>query len=140
MGGGFAGRTARQHPDLTTSALGRATPAIVLGVLAVNGILSAILAVFFLPLRIGVVPFPVSAVLSGALNVALVWTALLWTDSVRLAALPMWTWLAAVGVFILGGPGGNIMFGSSGLGALALLILLVCGMIPPTVVLKRRTA
>ncbi|MGV0656520.1 hypothetical protein ABQE48_21925 [Mycolicibacterium thermoresistibile] len=111
-----------------------------LGVLAVNGILSAILAVFFLPLRIGVVPFPVSAVLSGALNVALVWTALLWTDSVRLAALPMWTWLAAVGVFILGGPGGNIMFGSSGLGALALLILLVCGMVPPTVVLKRRTA
>ncbi|MGV0835987.1 hypothetical protein ABQE92_10435 [Mycolicibacterium thermoresistibile] len=110
-----------------------------LGVLAVDGVLSAILAAFFLPLRIGTVPFPISAVISGVLNAALVWAALHWTTSVRLAALPLWTWLVTVGVFTLGGPGGDIVFGSSGLGALAVLVLLVFGAVPPTAVLMRRT-
>lgn len=115
-------------------------PAVVLGVLAVDGVLSAILATFFLPLHIGAVPVPISIVISGLLNAALVWAGLHWTASARLAALPLWTWLGTVGVFTLGGPGGDIIFGSSGLGPLAVLILLIFGAIPPVVVLMRRTA
>ena len=41
---------------------------VVLAVLTTDGMLSALMAVFFLPLRIGSVPLPVSAVLSGVIN------------------------------------------------------------------------
>jgi hypothetical protein len=51
------------------------------------------MAIFFLPLRIGSVPFPISALLSGALNALLVWVALQWTSNPRVAALPVWAWL-----------------------------------------------
>ena len=64
-----------------------------LTLLAVDGVISAVLAAFFLPLRLGSVPFPISALISGLLNAALVWAALQWTSSPRLAALPLWTWL-----------------------------------------------
>ena len=64
MGGRFAGGAARQHPDLTASL----TRGVVLTLLALDGVISAVLGAFFLPLRLGVVPFPVSAVLVGALQ------------------------------------------------------------------------
>ena len=40
----------------------------VLTLLAIDGVLSALAAAFFLPLRIGAVPFPISALLSGVLS------------------------------------------------------------------------
>ena len=43
----------------------------VLALLGVDGVLSALMAAFFLPLRVGSVPFPVSALLSGVLNALL---------------------------------------------------------------------
>jgi len=44
--------------------LTRLRPA-VLAVLAIDGVLSAVAGAFFLPMRIGSVPFPISALLSG---------------------------------------------------------------------------
>ncbi|ULP35610.1 hypothetical protein MJO55_20465 [Mycolicibacterium rufum] len=113
---------------------------LVLGVLAVDGVLSALMAVFFLPLRVGGVPLPISAVLSGALNVALVWVALQWTSSPRLAALPLWTWLATVLLCTFGGPGDDIVFGGSGLMEYASVLLIAVGALPAGWLLSRRRA
>ncbi|MDY6997717.1 MAG: hypothetical protein SW019_14035 [Actinomycetota bacterium] len=110
---------------------------LVLGLLAVDGVLSALLAVFLLPAHLGSVPFPVSALLSGLLNAALVWAARRTTDSPVLAALPLWTWLATVGVFTFGGPGDDIVFGGTGIMQYGVLLLLALGALPSAWVLTR---
>ena len=74
MGDRVACRIVRQHPDLTP------LRPVVLTLLAIDGVLSAVAAAFFLPLRIGSVPFPISALISGLVNAALVWAALQWTS------------------------------------------------------------
>ena len=136
MGGRLARVGARQHPDLTLSPDDtRALRAVVLTLLAVDGIISAVLAAFFLQLRLGSVPFPVSALLSGVLNTALVWAALQWTSSPRLAALPLWAWLATVAGLTFPGPGDDAVFSAEW----ALLLLIVLGALPPAVLLWRRT-
>lgn len=109
----------------------------ILALLGVDGVLSALAASLLLPLYLGPVAFPVSAVLSGLVNAALVWAAAQWTDSPRLAALPLLTWLATVGVLAVGGPGGDIVFGGRGVMAYAVLLLLVLGTVPPALVLRR---
>ena len=109
----------------------------VLGLLAVDGVVSAILGAFLLPLHIGSVPLPVSAVFSGLLNTALVWAAGDWTHSKRLAGLPLWTWLATVAVLSLGGPGGDIVFGGPGIMGLSALILIALGALPAATLLRR---
>jgi hypothetical protein len=132
VGGRVARRIARQHPDLTSL-----RPA-VLALLAIDGALSAVAAAFFLPLRIGSVPFPISALLSGLVNAALVWAALQWTPSSRLAALPLWCWLLTVAGLTFGGPGDDIVFGGAGIMEYALLLLIVLGALPPALLLYRR--
>ena len=109
----------------------------VLALLAVDGVVSAIIGAFLLPLYLGPVPFPVSAVFSGLLNAALVWAASHWTHSKRLVALPLWTWLAAVAVLSLGGPGGDIVFGGPGIMGLSVLILFALGALPAAMLLRR---
>ena len=109
----------------------------VLVLLAVNGVLSAVMATFFLPLRIGPVPLPISAPLSGALNALLVLVALQWTSSPRVAALPLWVWLLTVVVFTLGGPGDDIVFGGSGIMEFAPVVLVALGALPAAWVLMR---
>jgi hypothetical protein len=101
--------------------------------LAVDGIISALLAAFFLPLRLGPIPFPVSALISGLLNAALVWTALRWTSSPRLAALPLWTWLATVGVLTFPGPGDDAVFSAQW----QLLLLIIAGALPALVLYRQ---
>lgn len=113
------------------------TSGVVLGVLALDGVLSAAAGALFLPQYLGRVPFPVSAIFSGLLNVALVWAAGHWTDSKRLAALPLWTWLATVAVFTLGGPGGDVVFGGSGVMAYSAVIFLLLGALPTAYLLRR---
>jgi hypothetical protein len=136
VGGRLARVGARQHPDLTLSPDDtRALRAVVLTLLAVDGIISAVLAAFFLQLRLGPVPFPISALLSGLLNVALMWAALHWASSPRLAALPLWTWLATVAGLTFPGPGDDAVFSAMW----ALLLLIVVGALPPAVLLYRRT-
>lgn len=108
--------------------------AVVLTLLAVDGVFSAIFAAFFMPLRLGPVPFPVSAAISGVLNAALVWVAMQWTTSSRLAALPLWTWLATVGALTFPGPGDDAVFSAQW----QLLLLIVVGALPPALLLYRR--
>jgi len=110
---------------------------VVLALLAVDGVLSAVAAVLLLPTYIGAVPFPISALISGLVNAALVWAARLWTRSPRLAALPLWTWLATVAAISLGGPGDDVMLSGKGVMAYSGLLLLVLGVAPPAWVLWR---
>ncbi len=100
---------------------------VILALLAVDGVLSAVAGALLLPSYIGSVPFPISAFISGLLNAALVWAAGRWTTSTRLAALPLWTWLLAVGAMALPGPGGDIIFGGRGVMAYSPLLLLAAG-------------
>jgi hypothetical protein len=140
VGGRFARRAARQRSDLNLSPDDRrALRAVLLTLLAVDGVISAFLFAFFLPLRIGPVPFPISAVISGLLNAALVWAGLQSTSSLPLAALPLWTWLATVAGLTLGGPGGDIVFGGVGAMAYVPLLLIALGALPPAIVLYRRS-
>lgn len=113
---------------------------VVLTVLAVDGVFSAVMAIFFLPLRIGPVSLPVSALMSGLLNALLVWVALQWTSSPRLAALPLWTWLLTVVVFTLGGPGDDIVFGGTGIMEFGPVLLVALGALPAAWVLMRGPA
>ena len=131
MGHRVARRTARQHPDLTS------LRPVVLTLLAIDGVLSAVAAAFFLPLRIGSVPFPISAAISGLVNAALVWAALQWTSSPRVAAVPLWSWLLTVAGLTFGGPGDDIVFGGVGVMEYAPLLLIVFGTVPPALVLWR---
>ncbi|HET6732633.1 MAG TPA: hypothetical protein VFH65_08155 [Mycobacterium sp.] len=110
---------------------------VVLTLLAIDGVLCAIAAAFFLPARIATVPFPISALVSGLINAALVWAALQWTSAPRVAALPLWGWLLTVAVLTLGGPGEDIIFGGTGIMEYAALLLIVLGSLPPALVLWR---
>jgi hypothetical protein len=139
-----------QRPDLsaTTSRVGEiddtatdpALRTVFLTLLAVDGVLSAIGGALLLPLYIGAIPFPISALISGLLNAALVWAAGYWTTSARLAALPLWTWLLAVLAMCLPGPGGDVIFGGRGVLAYSPLLLLAAGAVPPFWVLWRHRA
>ena len=140
----------RQRPDLTETKpraasiedSGATDPAIrvvVLALLAVDGVLSALAGALLLPSYIGSIPFPISGLLSGLLNAALVWAAGRWTRSPRVAALPLWTWLLTVGVISMGGPGDDIILGGRGLMAYAALLLILLGVAPPVWVLWRRS-
>jgi hypothetical protein len=141
----------RQRPNLTdtkpravpgeeTGATDPAIRFVVLALLAVDGILSALAGALFLPSYIGSMPFPVSALISGLVNAALVWAAARWTTSLRVAALPLWTWLLTVAVLSLGGPGDDIVLGGQGLMAYGAVVLIVLGLAPSVWVLWRRRA
>jgi hypothetical protein len=123
-----------QRPDLSASAIRIA----VLTLLAIDGVISAIAGALWLPSYIGSIPFPVSAVISGLLNAALVWAAGRWTTSARVAALPLWTWLLTVLLMCAPGPGGDVIFGGRGVLAYSPLLLLVVGTVPPFLMLYRR--
>ena len=110
---------------------------VLLVLLGVDGVLSAVAGALLLPSYVGGVPLPISALLSGLTNAALVWAASQLTTSFRLAALPLWTWLATVAVFALGGPGGDVVFGGRGVMAFSVVILLTFGALPPALLLRR---
>jgi len=138
-----------QRPDLTatkpragqtddTIATDPPIRIVIMALLAVDGILSAVAGALLLPTYIGSIPFPISALISGLVNAALVWAAGRWTTSARLAALPLWTWLLTVLAMCAPGPGGDIIFGGRGLLAYLPLLLLAAGATPPLAVLLRR--
>lgn len=112
--------------------------ALTLGLLAFDGALSAVAGALFLPLYLGPVPFPISALISGLVNAALVWACTQWTSNPRLAALPMWVWLSTVVILLLGGPGDDVVFGGAGIMQASPLIFLVLGATPPGLVLWRQ--
>lgn len=109
-----------------------------LTLLALDGVLCAVAATLLLPSYLGSVWFPISAVIAGAVNVALVWAARQWTDSTRLAALPLITWLLTIAVLTLGGPGGDNMMGGAGIASIGPVLLMACGALPALWLLLRR--
>ncbi|MBJ7337711.1 hypothetical protein [Mycolicibacterium sp.] len=139
MGRRLVGRTARQRPHLTAPPSGSARFAI-LAVLTLDGVLSAIAGAFLLPSYLGAIPFPISGLISGLVNAALVWAALQWAPTPRLAALPLWAWLVTVLGMTLGGPGGDIILSGAGVMQLAPIVFVVLGGGPPAYLLWRRTS
>jgi hypothetical protein len=143
---------AGQRPDLTatkprvdqvddTGATDPAIRIVILALLAVDGILSALAGALLLPVYLGSVPFPISAPISGAVNAALVWAAGRWTTSVRLAALPLWTWLLTVlAMGLTDALGVDILFDERGVMAYSPLLLLAAGALPPVWVLLQHRA
>jgi hypothetical protein len=121
----------RAGSAVDTGAAGGAVRFVVLSLLGIDGVLSAVAAALLLPSYIGRFPFPVSALISGVLNAALVWAATHWTESLRLAALPLWTWLLTVAGMSLGGPGDDFIFAGRGVMAYGVLFLIVAGAAPP---------
>jgi hypothetical protein len=113
---------------------------VVLAVLTLDGVLSAIAGAFFLPLYVGAFPAPFSGLLSGLVNVALVWAALQWAPTPRLAALPLWAWLVTALGLTLGGPGGDIVLSGAGVMQLAPVLFILLGGAPPAYVWWRLTA
>ncbi|WP_286149131.1 hypothetical protein [Mycobacterium sp. IS-1496] len=99
--------------------------------------LTAVLGAFFLPLRIGTAPFPLSALIVGVVNAALVWAAYQWTDSGRVAALPLWGWLVTLAALAVGGPGEDIVFGGRDVMAFGLVIYTAVGTAPAAWLLWR---
>lgn len=101
---------------------------IVLVLLGLDGVLVGLLGTFFLPEFLGVVPFPISAIAAGAMNLALVWAAAYWAPpGSRLTALPMYTFLATVFVLMVFGPGGDSVYGGPGIYQAGPLMLLLLG-------------
>ena len=133
MGGHVHRLAVGQRPDLTAFRIA------IRALLAVDGVLSAVGGAFLLPSYIGSVPFPVSALVSGLLNLSLVWAAQRWTTSTRLAALPLWTWLLTVLLMCLPGPGNDVIFAGRGVMAYSPLLLIAVGLLPACWVLLRRT-
>jgi hypothetical protein len=111
---------------------------VVLVLLAVDGVLSALAGALLLPLYIGSIPFPVSGLISGLVNAALVWAAGRWTRSSRMAAVPLWMWLITVAFISMGGPADDVILGGRGLMRYGTLLLIVPGVTPPAWVLWRR--
>lgn len=109
----------------------------VLTLLAIDGVLCAVAAAFFLPLRLGTMPFPISALIAGLVNAALVWAGLQWTSSPRWGAVALWAWLLTILLMTLGGPGDDIIFGGAGVMEFAALLLIALGTLPPAAVLWR---
>jgi hypothetical protein len=147
--GRIDGQPVGQHPDLTAAGppaaragdIGAADSAIrlvVLTLLAFDGVLCAVATALFLPSYLGALPFPISALIGGLVNAGLVWAAMHWTESLRLAALPLWTWLVTVAAMTLGGPGDDVIFGGRGVMAYGVLVMIVLGSAPPGWLLWRR--
>ena len=108
-----------------------------LALLTFDGVLSAVAGALFLPSYIGAVPMPVSALVSGAVNAALVWAAVQWTSTRGAAAGPLWAFLATVIVMTFGGPGNDTVFAGTSSGLVRLLLFVAVGLIPGALVLRR---
>lgn len=128
----------RTGPAQDTGTTDPVVRSLVLTLLAVDGVLCAVATALLLPAYIGPVPFPVSALIGGLVNAVLVWAALHWTTSLRLAALPLWTWLVTVALMTLGGPGDDLIFAGRGVMAYGVLVMIVLGSAPAARLLWRR--
>ena len=102
-------------------------------VLTVDAVLLAIIELFFLPWRFGVVEFPITALLAAVTTPLLVARAGAAVSRPMIAGLPLWAWLVTVAVFGMGGPGGDIVL----LADWRSLLLLGAGVLPSAIVLGR---
>lgn len=91
-------------------------------VLVLDGAISALGGIFFLPTHLGSVPFPIAALLSALVNLWLVRTAWGLRARVGFAAGPLVAWALVVFAALANGPGGDSLLGSS-IWTVALLVL-----------------
>ncbi|MGW0178485.1 hypothetical protein [Nocardia sp. NPDC003345] len=102
---------------------------VLIAVLVLVAVLTLIVEVLYLPLYIGGVAVPVTAVLAAPVNLALVWAAGTVTSRLSVLFLPVGAWLAAFLVAASSGPGGDVPLRSD----LATLLLFLCGAVAPLV-------
>ncbi|MFD4180295.1 hypothetical protein [Rhodococcus sp. NPDC058514] len=97
----------------------------ILGLLVFDGVLTAVLAVLFLPAHLGSVAFPISALVAAVINVLLVLGARTVTDRTSRAALPLLGWFLGFVLCMFGGPGGDSLLLASPLTLLLLGLAVV---------------
>ncbi len=102
---------------------------VLLAVLALDGFIVGLLSVAFLNFYVGATPVPVTALLGGLANGVLLWLAAGHTASPA-RMLPLAGWVIAMGVGLLGGPGGDALLFSDW----RTLLLVVLGAGIPVVV------
>lgn len=119
-------RTAEPHwgdPERSQVRRDTSRPERVAGIvwLCVGAVVATLLSALYLGSRITVgevsVPFPWPVVVAPWFNFVLVRTAMLWTDNRRVAATPLWVWLATYSVLlfwpVLPGAGGDTPLGGT---------------------------
>ncbi|MGW4772723.1 hypothetical protein ACWEO2_32395 [Nocardia sp. NPDC004278] len=108
--------------------------AVIIGVLVLDALVTLALEVLYLPTYIHTVAFPLSAVLAGVVNIALVMGVRSVTHRIGAALLPLGAWTFGFLICSFTGPGGDIMLGTDW----RTLLLLICGLVPPLLYLYFR--
>ena len=106
---------------------------IILVVLVFDTIALAAVELFYLPLRIGAIPLPITILLAAVTTPWLVSSAAELGGPRAIAAIPLAMWLLVVGVLGVGGPGGDVLLAADWRSGL----LLAGGTIPAAVALGR---
>ena len=102
---------------------------VLLLVLAVDAVITLALEVLFLPLYLGSVAVPVTALLAAPVNIALIWAAATVSTRLTVLFLPLGAWLVAFLIAASSGPGGDVPLRSD----LPTLVLFVCGAVVPLI-------
>lgn len=100
---------------------------VVLALLVFDALLTLVLEVLFLPLYVGSIAFPISAVLAAVVNVLLILGARTVTDRTGLQSLPLIAWCLGFVVLLFGGPGGDVLLAP----IWQTLLLLIMGIAAP---------
>lgn len=109
---------------------------VTLVVLVFDAVALAAVELLYLPLRVGVAPFPITIALAAVSTPWLVRSAAELGGPRLVAAIPLVVWTLVLGVLGVGGPGGDVLLAPDWRSAL----LLSGGMFPAAVVLGRRLA
>lgn len=100
---------------------------LIVALLLFDALLTLVVEVLFLPLYLGSLAVPVSALLAAPINVALVYGMESVTGRLGFLFAPVVAWVFGFLVFASRGPGGDVMLGSDA----RTLLLLACGVLAP---------
>lgn len=102
-------------------------------VLVLDAIALAVVELLYLPLRVAGVPFPITVLVAVVSTPWLVRSAAELGGPRMVATIPLVVWVLVIGVFGVGGPGGDVLLGANWRS-----LLLVCaGIFPAALVLGR---
>ncbi|APU12959.1 hypothetical protein [Actinoalloteichus fjordicus] len=82
---------------------------VVFAVLLIDAVLIALIGMFFLPIHLGTLQMPVTALLTGVANLWLVREAARLSTRLRVVVAPLGVWLAVVVVFAMVRPAGDVV-------------------------------
>jgi hypothetical protein len=105
-------------------------------VLVFDAVALATVELFYLPLRVGAAPFPITIVLAAVSTPWLVRSVAHLGGPRAMAAVPLLVWLLVIGVLGVGGPGGDVLLAVDWRSGL----LLAAGTVPAAVALGRALA